>query len=260
MNIQFCKYQGTGNDFILIDNRSNIFAKISSSQINFLCDRRFGIGADGLILLNSHSIYNFEMHYFNSDGKEASMCGNGGRCIVSFAKNLGIINNSTKFIAIDGTHEAEIDEFENVKLKMQDVNEIEIGKNYYFLDTGSPHYVCFVKDIEDFDVNKKGKKIRYNKRFKDVGTNVDFVEIMENNIFVRTYERGVENETLSCGTGVIASTISFSLLSKLSNQEYFISTKGGDLKVFLDKNENKTFSNIWIEGPAKLVFTGNIKI
>ncbi|MCK5823130.1 MAG: diaminopimelate epimerase [Bacteroidales bacterium] len=260
MNIQFCKYQGTGNDFILIDNRSTIFAKISSYQIKKLCDRRFGIGADGLILLNTHSVYDFEMRYFNSDGKEASMCGNGGRCIVSFAKHLGIINNSTKFIAVDGTHGAEIDEFENVKLKMQDVNEIEVGKNYYFLDTGSPHYVCFVKDIEDFDVNKKGKKIRYNKRFKDVGTNVDFVEIMENNIFVRTYERGVENETLSCGTGVIASTISFSLLSKLSNQEYFITTKGGNLKVFLNKNENKTFNNIWIEGPANIVFTGNIKI
>ncbi|RLD64641.1 MAG: diaminopimelate epimerase [Bacteroidetes bacterium] len=260
MNIDFCKYQGTGNDFILIDNRSNIFANISSAQINLLCDRRFGIGADGLILLNSHSNYDFEMHYFNSDGKEASMCGNGGRCIVSFAKKIGIINNSTKFIAVDGTHQAEVDEFENVKLKMQNVNKIEFGKNYYYLDTGSPHYVCFVKNIENFDVYKKGFKIRHNKRFREKGTNVDFVEIMENSIFVRTYERGVENETLSCGTGVIASAISFSLLSKLNNNEYFITTKGGDLKVFLNKNKNRTFDNIWIEGPAKLVFTGNIKI
>ncbi|MBE9469407.1 MAG: diaminopimelate epimerase [Bacteroidetes bacterium] len=260
MNISFCKYQGTGNDFILIDNRSNLFAEISTAEINLLCDRRFGIGADGLILLNSHSILDFEMHYFNADGKEASMCGNGGRCIVSFAKHLGIINNLAEFVAIDGIHSAKIDEFENVKLKMQDVNEVEIGKNYYYLNTGSPHYVCFVKNIEDLDVNKKGGKIRNNKRFKDVGTNVDFVEIMENSIFVRTYERGVENETLSCGTGVIASTISFSLLSKLSNQEYFITTKGGDLKVFLDKTENNTFNNIWIEGPANIVFAGNINI
>ncbi len=260
MNIQFCKYQGTGNDFILIDNRSKIFAKISTDEINLLCNRRFGIGADGLILLNSHSLYDFEMHYFNSDGKEASMCGNGGRCIVAFAKHLGIINNSTKFIAVDGTHEAEIDEFETVKLKMQDVNDVEIGKDYYFLDTGSPHYVSFVKNIENIDLYKKAHKIRYNKRFKNIGTNVDFVEIMDNKIFVRTYERGVEDETLSCGTGVIASAISFSLLSRLDNTEYFVSTKGGDLKIFFNKNDDATFNNVWIKGPAKLTFEGNIQI
>ncbi len=259
MKINFYKYEGTGNDFIIIDNRNPVF-DISQKLISNLCDRRFGIGADGLILLNYHEKYDFEMKYFNADGKEGTMCGNGGRCIIAFAKHIGIIKNKTEFSTIDGKHSGEIIENRNktsiVRLLMNDVDNIEIHNGNYFMNTGSPHYIKFVNDIDNYDVIGEGKKLRHQTIFDKNGTNVDFVEIKNNKLYVRTYERGVENETLSCGTGVTASAVAASF--KIPGQESFeIITKGGNLKVSFKNIQNK-FSDIRLEGPVTFVFKGEI--
>lgn len=212
MTFEFYKYHGTGNDFILIDNRLNDFP-VSNEVIRNLCDRNTGIGADGLILLSYKDGYDFEMNYFNSDGNSATMCGNGGRCAVAFANKLRIINNKTIFSAIDGAHRAEILKDNDcgmiVKLDMQDVKKTETLDEAFIIDTGSPHYINFVKNVSEIDVIAEGRKIRNNERFVPGGINVDFVEENNNTLFVRTYERGVENETLSCGTGVVASAIAY---------------------------------------------------
>lgn len=258
MQINFTKYQGAGNDFILIDNRKKTFP-VDFKSIEQLCDRRFGIGADGLMLLELEDNYDFRMRYFNSDGKEASMCGNGGRCIVAFAKQIGIINNNTKFIAVDGEHLAEIMP-QGIKLKMQDVSDIEKGDNYFFMNTGSPHYVKFIDSHDNFDTYKEGYKIRHNERFKEEGTNVNFVSfISEGLINVSTYERGVEDETYACGTGCVASALSTAIKEKKDSGLYNIITKGGDLKVYFEKYENG-FKEIFLEGPAQKVFDGCIEI
>ena len=259
MKLDFYKYEGAGNDFIIIDNRTNVF-NISQNSISNLCNRRFGIGADGLILLNSHKKYDFEMKYFNADGKEGTMCGNGGRCIIAFAKHIGIIKNKTEFLTIDGKHSGQIIENRNktsiVKLLMNDVDNIEIHQGNYFINTGSPHYIKFVNDINNYDVLGEGKKLRHQTIFDKNGTNVDFVEIKNNKLYVRTYERGVENETLSCGTGATASAIAASF--KIPGQENFeIISKGGNLKVSFKNIQNK-FSDIWLEGPATFVFKGEV--
>lgn len=259
MTITFYKYQGTGNDFIIIDNRNLIFDRKNKTLIEKLCHRKFGIGADGFMLLQNRTGYDFEMVYYNADGNESSMCGNGGRCIVDFARELKIIKDKAHFIAIDGEHEAHL-KGNSVSLKMNDVKNIEIHPDFYFLNTGSSHYVEFVKDIEHVDVFEKGKEIRYNDRFKKEGTNVNFVEIKEDNqLFVRTYERGVENETLSCGTGVTASALAASLKENKSSRNSFnIKTLGGDLTVKFKKNKGDSFSDIWLEGSAILVFKGEV--
>lgn len=259
MTVSFYKYQGAGNDFIVIDNRSNSFDPNNNTLINKLCDRRFGIGADGLMLLQNKNGYDFEMIYFNADGKEGSMCGNGGRCIVAFAHFLGLIEESTTFYAIDGEHEAKVLNPEYINLKMIDVSEVEINDNYYFLDTGSPHYVQFVKGIEELDVFNAGRDIRFNDRFKAEGTNVNFVEEINNRLMVRTYERGVENETLACGTGITASAISAALHNGKTKDEYDIKALGGDLKVRFEQN-GTNFTNVWLEGPAVQVFKGEIEV
>lgn len=260
MEIKFYKYQGTGNDFIMIDNRSNSIS-LTNEQVAFLCHRRFGIGADGLILLESEPGFDFRMVYYNSDGNQSSMCGNGGRCITAFAKDLGLIAGKALFSATDGAHEATIDENNRVSLKMQDVKTMELGDDYFYLNTGSPHYVKLVEDIENFDVFNEGRKIRYNERFKEEGTNVNFIEQQNEDIFVRTYERGVEDETYSCGTGVTAAALVAAVKGISSGKNNcLIKTKGGALEVNFDKVLEQNFYNIWLKGPAVSVFKGSINI
>ena len=256
--IPFTKYHGTGNDFVLIDNRSkNYLNRGDTAMVKQICGRRFGIGADGLILLQNKEGYDFEMVYFNADGNESSMCGNGGRCIVDFAKRLGIIEKNCSFLATDGAHEAVVPGNGWVELKMGDVGEMEQGEDYFILDTGSPHFVVFVEDLRDINVVESGQVIRYSDRFRKEGINVNFVEKKEGGgIAVATYERGVEGETLSCGTGVTAAAIAFfTKKNKVGRVVIPISTKGGGLKVKLEK-EGGVFKNIWLCGPAVRVFEG----
>jgi diaminopimelate epimerase len=260
LQIQFFKYQGTGNDFIIIDNRDMKFDRADNALVARLCDRRFGIGADGLMLLQNIQGFDFEMVYYNSDGKESSMCGNGGRCIVEFARTLGLVKNKASFLATDGEHEALVKQ-DGISLKMNNVSKIELGAAYSFLNTGSPHYVEFVNNVENYNVFEKGKTIRYNDRFKTEGTNVNFVEKKYNALFVRTYERGVEAETYSCGTGVTAAALVASLKSVATADDYCdIITLGGKLKVLFRKHPDNSFTDIWLEGPATFVFKGEIKI
>ncbi|MBW7674080.1 diaminopimelate epimerase [Chryseobacterium chendengshani] len=254
--MEFYKYQGTGNDFIMIDNRDLAFPK-DKKIIEKLCDRRFGIGADGLILLENDEKYDFKMVYYNSDGGESTMCGNGGRCLVAFASFLDIFENKCSFIATDGEHEAEIHNG-IVKLKMIDVETISKDGEDFVLNTGSPHYVKYVEDIADFNVFAEGNNIRNSKNYKEKGINVNFIEnISDDEIFVRTYERGVEDETFSCGTGVTASALTFLQKSNLTSIK--VKTLGGDLKVYAEKDGN-SFREIWLEGPAKRVFKGKIDL
>ncbi|WP_299890500.1 diaminopimelate epimerase [uncultured Lacinutrix sp.] len=258
MTHTFYKYQGTGNDFVFIDNRQEIFNKKDANLIAHLCDRRFGIGADGLILLENDKVTDFRMVYFNADGKESSMCGNGGRCIVAFAKMLNIIKDKTTFVAIDGLHEATIED-EFVKLKMQDVNSIELFSEHVFLNTGSPHHVAMVTDLKNYNVKDNGASIRYGALYDDAGSNINFVEQISDGTFaVRTYERGVEDETLSCGTGVTAVALAMHKLKKVDVKEVSLNVEGGQLKVSFETNAD-SYDNIWLQGPAKLVFKGEIK-
>lgn len=264
MNIQFSKYQGTGNDFIIIDNRMNDI-HLSVSEISFLCDRRKGIGADGLMLLGKMEGFDFSMTYFNADGNEGSMCGNGGRCLVQFAFDIGIKKESYYFLAIDGPHEASIDSKGWVRLKMSDVDNIEhqlqndtsISPEFFVTNTGSPHYIQFVENLKSIDVYTDGKKIRFNDRFSAQGINVNFAEQQPTHLFVRTYERGVENETFSCGTGVTAVAI-VSCLNKKGPQHIPIETLGGYLAVTCNHKENGQFDDIWLLGPGTFVFKGTL--
>lgn len=259
MQLTCYKYQGTGNDFVIIDNREKNIS-LSTEQVRLLCDRRFGIGADGLMLLELEPGIDFKMVYFNSDGRESSMCGNGGRCITAFAKSLGIISSEAKFLAIDGMHEAKIAE-DFVSLKMNDVRQMEVGEDFFFLNTGSPHYVKFVNNLDSFNVYEEGRKIRYNNRFKEEGTNVNFVERRDQELFVRTYERGVENETLSCGTGVTAVALVAGFKGWSTDKHSCrIKTPGGNLNVKFEKVLESTFYNIWLEGPATFVFKTEINL
>jgi diaminopimelate epimerase len=263
MKIAFSKYHGTGNDFILLDNRQKEYSLLTESQIKFLCDRRFGIGADGLILLETNSGVDFEMIYFNSDGNVSSMCGNGGRCITAFAKSLGLIKGSAKFKAIDGMHEALIEK-ENpivVKLKMRDVASVENIGDDMFINTGSPHYVSFVQNALTTNVAGEGRRIRNSDRFKQEGTNVNFVEPLTDRLIVRSYERGVEDETLSCGTGVVASVLAASSRGLIESEAGVCKAiaMGGILMVHYEKASNG-FKNIWLEGEATFVYKGEIEI
>jgi diaminopimelate epimerase len=266
MTIPFYKYQGTGNDFIIIDNRNNFFNNYNNSFIARLCNRQFGIGADGLILLSNKNGYDFEMTYYNSDGNQSSMCGNGGRCIVAFALKKGIVENTANFIAFDGVHKAIILDYKDknaiIKLKMNDVTNIEQNNSSFFLNTGSPHHVEYVENIEKYDVFNQGKNIRNSKKYFSNGTNVDFIEQYKDYLFVRTYERGVENETLSCGSGVTASALIAAINNKSNPfvNKYIVKTLGGFLTVHFEKVSDTSFRNIWLEGPATFVFTGEIEI
>jgi diaminopimelate epimerase len=261
MNMSFSKYQGTGNDFILVDNRSGTFSNISREEIKRICDRRFSIGADGLMLLNHLDGYDFEMKYFNADGNPGSMCGNGGRCIVRFAYDLGIHRNSYHFLASDGEHDAEMEAGSNIiNLKMKNVSGYKETDGVFILDTGSPHYIKFVEDVMDIDVVKEGTEIRYSEPFANAGINVNFVEeTEEDEIIVRTYERGVEDETFSCGTGVTASAI-VCHHNDVGYNDVTVVTKGGKLVVRYDRNYDNTYTNIWLCGPAEKAFEGKIEI
>lgn len=244
---------------MVVDNRDSQFDRYHENElIARICDRRFGVGGDGFILLENAEGYDFRMVYYNADGYEGSMCGNGGRCIVAFAHDLGIISTQTRFTAVDGEHEATI-ENRLVSLKMMDVNEIEINHDHYFLDTGSPHYVRFVDNLSEFDVVQKGREIRHNDRFDEKGTNVNFVEkISDDELFVRTYERGVEDETLSCGTGVTACAMASNLLQMKVPVK--IRTLGGQLEVSFSTKDSTRFKNVFLKGPAYAVFTGEMVI
>lgn len=250
--MKFYKYQGTGNDFVMIDNRLGEWDDLSIENIQKLCDRRFGIGADGLIKINSAKKVDFEVDYYNSDGSK-SFCGNGARCSVAFAHFLDIIEDKTTFTAIDGIHEAEIKNG-TVRVKMSDVSIIETDGNDFVLNTGSPHYVKYVEMLNNYNVYKIGNEIRNSETYKKDGINVNFVEkISDKELFVRTYERGVEDETYSCGTGVTAAALTF----MQNNNQTFVGIKvmGGHLKVYAEKNA-AGFKNIWLEGPAVQVFKG----
>lgn len=255
--IPFYKYEGTGNDFVMVDQRQEHYlTRQDTKLVSQICDRRFGIGADGLILLQKVDGYDFEMVYFNSDGRESSMCGNGGRCIAAFANFLGAAGDHCRFLAIDGPHEATVND-DWVELKMADVKEVEMGDGSFVLNTGSPHYVVFVEDLSDMNIVDSGQVIRYSDRFRKDGINVNFVEKTAEGIEVATYERGVEDETFSCGTGVTAAAISFLLANPDSkSNEIPIKTKGGNLKVRLIRKKEGGFENIWLCGPAKQVFSG----
>jgi diaminopimelate epimerase len=256
--IDFFKYQGTGNDFILIDDRAETFP-VSQERIARLCHRRFGIGADGLILLRNHPEYDFQMVYFNADGAEGSMCGNGGRCIVRFAHDLGLFETETRFLAVDGEHQASVNEAE-VSLKMNEIAGIDQQADYAFLNTGSPHYVKVVEDVESMDVVAEGRPVRYDSRFAPGGTNANFMQpIGANALFVRTYERGVEDETYSCGTGVTASALVAHQQLGMSSP-VSIQTLGGNLRVSFVVNTDGGFSDLYLIGPAVRVFTGSVAV
>ena len=254
MEFTFYKYQGTGNDFVMLDNRLQQFPKNDIQIIKNLCDRRFGIGADGLILLENDSEVDFKMVYYNSDGNQSSMCGNGGRCLVAFAKALNIISNNATFTAVDGLHHATIDKNNTVSLEMKTVTEVKIHSNYIFLNTGSPHHVLIVDDIKNLDVKTEGAKIRYSEMYIKEGSNVNFVKpISETEFSIRTYERGVEDETLSCGTGATAVAIGMHAIKKSQSNTVNINVEGGKLEVSFQK-KNGIYSNIFLKGPAAFVF------
>ncbi len=260
MTLHFNKYQGTGNDFILADNRKNKYS-LTSEQIHQLCDRRFGIGADGLMLLNEKAGFDFEMKYYNADGKDGSMCGNGGRCMTKFASQLGIQREIYRFLASDGVHEAEIDLDGIVSLKMKDVKNIGKFHGDFIVNTGSPHYVKMVTNVMNLDVFKKGYEIRHSKEFEDEGINVNFTEQLSevDKIIVRTFERGVEDETFSCGTGVTAAAL-VCYHNENGFNEVEVKTLGGILTVEFDRLDDSRYENIWLCGPAEKVYEGTVEI
>lgn len=262
MTIFFTKYHGTGNDFILMDNRrENI--KLTTEEISFLCNRRLGIGADGLIYIMPSKKHDFEMKYFNANGLEGSMCGNGGRCITGFAYHLGIISKNAHFKAIDGEHKSIVHSSSANELYIEfSILDVEVSaqtESLQFINTGSPHYIEIVDNIESLDVKEKGKELRWDKRFQPEGTNVNFVEIEKDVLHVKTFERGVEDITLSCGTGVTAAAISVDLQSKVSRNKYNIKTPGGDLKITFER-KNQVYKNIQLSGPVVKVFEGIINL
>lgn len=260
--LKFWKYQANGNDFVIVnDIKGNI--QLSGQQVQQICDRHFGIGADGLIVLMPSGVADFEMHYYNADGKIGSMCGNGGRCAAMFAFIHEFAGEQMKFKAFDGIHEAIIEErlrmnLCDVSLSLADVYEVEKNNRYYFLYTGSPHYVEFVENLAEINVLVEGRKTRYSEKFMPEGTNVNFAEFRNDRLFVRTYERGVENETLSCGTGVAASAIAAYYVNGKTSQ--IVHTTGGEFIITFKYNADDYFTDIRLRGPAEQVFEGLIDI
>ncbi|WP_281226504.1 diaminopimelate epimerase [Flavobacterium aquiphilum] len=260
MQLEFYKYQGAGNDFVMIDNRSGFFPKEDIQLVARLCDRRFGIGADGLILLENDSDTDFKMVYYNSDGNQSSMCGNGGRCLVAFAKDMHVIDDKTTFIATDGLHHASFEDNGLVSLQMIDVPTITIKNDHSFLNTGSPHHVQMVENLEHYNIKEEGAAIRYGELYGAAGSNVNFVKKIDDSTFrLRTYERGVEDETLACGTGATAVAIAMNATGQTDATTINVNVEGGKLVVSFDKNENG-FTNVFLKGPAEFVFKGTIII
>lgn len=257
MNIHFSKYQGTGNDFIMINNMNGIYNTLSIEQIQQICDRKKGVGADGLIKLSKREGYDFEVEYFNADGSQ-SFCGNGARCSTLFARHLGLIRDKANFLAIDGLHQAVLDE-DIVRLEMLDVDQItSIGRDF-FVDTGSPHYIQF-KPENALDIVEFGRQIRFSDKFEKEGVNVNYLkEVMKGRVFLETYERGVENETLSCGTGVTAGALVYMQQNGMTEGQILVETKGGNLAVEAER-KGAGYSNIWLSGPAEFVFKGEVDV
>ncbi|MDA9262119.1 diaminopimelate epimerase [Flavobacteriales bacterium] len=253
MNLKFHKYQGTGNDFVMIDNRESVFDKNNLKLVSHLCDRKFGIGADGLILIENHDKVDFDMIYFNADGTK-SFCGNGSRCAVAFAKYLNIIESKTTFNAIDGIHEAIINEG-IVELKMGNVGQVEKGDDYFFINTGSPHYIEYKEDVQALDIVTEAHKVRYNSRFTEQGTNVNYVQKKSDVLEIRTYERGVEDETLSCGTGATAVALSGALKHGMKSP-IAIKVQGGELQIKFNQVSSDEFNDIWLIGKGEKVYSG----
>ncbi len=260
MHIEFTKYHGTGNDFIMINGMEDVSirAYLNEERISKLCHRRFGIGADGLIILAPDSDSDFYMDYYNSDGRPSSMCGNGSRCTVRFAHSLGYVDDSCLFMAVDGLHKGKVSD-KTISVLMSDVTEVHQAGVDFALDTGSPHYVRFMEDVDSINIISEAHHIRYSETFREKGINVNFVNQASDHIQVRTYERGVEDETYSCGTGVVASAITSKIGSDLPKESIDVETKGGNLNVSFEKSEG-IYSNIWLTGPAVKVFSGEIKV
>jgi diaminopimelate epimerase len=260
MQLEFYKYQGTGNDFVMIDNRTGFFPKENVQLVARLCDRRFGIGADGLILLENDSETDFKMVYYNSDGNQSSMCGNGGRCLVAFAKHLSVIKDKCTFIATDGLHHGSIANDGIVSLQMIDVDNIKKESDYTFMNTGSPHHVQLVEDLEHYNVKENGAALRYGSLYGAAGSNINFVKkINEDTFSLRTYERGVEDETLACGTGATAVAIAMNVTGQTKSTSINLNVEGGKLAVSFDKMGD-VFTNVFLIGPAEFVFKGVIEI
>ena len=261
MDIKFDKYQGAGNDFIIMDNLTGAYDEITALQFQSICNRHKGIGSDGIILIESHATLDFEMRYFNSNGNLSSMCGNGARCAVAFASRHNLIKRETRFIAADGIHEAELISANEVRLQMQNVNDLTKKGDAIIIDTGSPHFVVLCNDIENVNVFKEGSKIRYSNAFNAQGINVNFIKKESSKSYViRTYERGVENETLACGTGAVAGALAMHYLG-FSEEKTSLEMKalGGDLIVDFETSE-KGYQNIYLQGPAAYVYSGIISI
>lgn len=256
MILDFFKYQGSGNDFIMIDGRKGL--NISVEIIKRLCDRHFGVGSDGILVIDNSENADFKMIFYNPDGSRATFCGNGARCIVKFANYLKIINQNAHFVADDGIHYSEI--IDNlVKLKMTDVQNVKLYEDLVYINTGTHHVMKFVENIDEIDIINEAKPIRYSSNFEPAGTNVNFVQkINKNTLKIRTYEKGVENETLSCGTGTVASALAYFLISKEQTNCINVYTKGGLLKVDFNSIENNCFKDIYLTGAAEFVFSGKI--
>ena len=256
MIIDFYKFQATGNDFILIDDREEVFDVEDSLLIKSLCERRFGIGADGLILLRNHTDFIFEMIFFNSTGERSTFCGNGGRCILAFAHYLELFDKECKFIAYDGVHEGIMNN-DIVSMKMADVQQVDVREDSVVLDTGSPHLVKIVENVKTVNVLNKGKKLRFSKEFGDYGINVNFVDLLDG-VSIRTYERGDEMESLSCGTGSVATAIALYEIGKLDETNLILKTTGGELRVSFN-HDGKKYTNIWLSGEASMVYAGEFE-
>lgn len=259
MKVKFYKYQGTGNDFVMIDDRKNKYTEITDEQVKFMCDRHFGIGADGLIFLRNSEEHDFEMVYYNSDGHKSTMCGNGGRCILRFANDLGVDADNYSFMAVDGLHYGTVTD-DIVSLQMIDVADVrQLNDNELFLDTGSPHHIVFVDELPGDDFISAAKAIRYNETYAKEGVNVNFVKVTNKGLHMRTYERGVEDETYSCGTGVTAAALAASFTGRVKQSPIEVLTAGGKLELDF-KQSGDVFTDIWLTGPAERVFKGRIKL